>query len=760
MFRVPGRPGVQRLTIAVAVMATVMNLAYVASLGFDRPPSGYSTLWDGWVAHLGGAVLVVLVVIRAATDRRNRLAWGLVAADQLLTLVGDLTYLLHDQNLDPEPFPAVSDALYIAGYVALIVALIVVTQRHVPDVSRSVRLDGLIVGLAAGSVAILLWFGSILEQSGSFAEVAVGMAYPVFDVVLIVVIVAGLAPARFRLTWSAGIFLVGAAVLTVGDVVYLRQLSTDSYVPATMLEATWVLGAMLFAFGPWAPDNHVRRSSQAQVAGSTTLPTIASVLALFVVSCSVFRPVQPLAMWLAIGALAIVLVRVGSTVRELRLANEAFRQARTDELTGLLNRRGFAELLDERLRDTGRGVSVMVIDLNGFKEVNDSLGHHAGDQLLVVVGKRFAAALPAGSLVGRLGGDEFGIATDRLGADASDTATRLLATLDNPIALDDIAVRVGAAIGIAESPDHGTTRAELLRAADVAMYTAKTSHQGVNRYCADHDPHSRDRLALIDELHMAIEHRAFEMHYQPTVDVATGRIVGMEALIRWDHPTRGLLSPAEFIPLAERIGLIPAITRAVLDLSIAHLAEVRRAGHELRLSVNISAKDLVDDALPDYVRSTLRAHDVPPDQLTLEITETAITLDTVRAERVLNSLRADGIRISIDDFGVGYSSMSQLLELPLDELKLDRSFVANLHDDVRAQAILSATVELGRRLGLDIVAEGVETSGALDEVADRGVETAQGHLFSPALPPLAFGEFLEATRQRVQTTAAGDRPGG
>lgn len=759
MFRVPGRPGVQRLTIAVAVMAIVTNVAYVASLGIDRPPSGYSTFWDGWVVNVGSVLLVLLVAIRAATDRRNRLAWGLVAADQFLTLAGDLTYLLYDQNLDPVPFPAMSDAFYIAGYVAVVVALIIVTQRNVTGVSLAVRLDGLIVGLAIGSVAILLWFGSILEQSGSFAEVAVGMAYPVFDVVLVVVIVAGMAPARFRLNWSAGIFLVGAAVLTVGDVIYLRQLATDSYVPATMLEATWVLGALLFAFGPWAPDRNARRRLPSQATGSTTLPTIASVLALFVVSCSVFRPVQPLAMWLAIGALAIVLVRVGHTVRELRQANEAFRQARTDELTELLNRRGFAEKLDERLGDTGSGVSVMVIDLNGFKEVNDSLGHQAGDQLLSIVAKRFASAVPAGSLVARLGGDEFGIATDRLGAEASEAADRLLATLDNPIALDDIAVRVGASIGIAESPEHGASRAELLRAADVAMYTAKTNHQGVNRYCADHDPHSRDRLALIDELHVAIEDRAFEMHYQPTVDVATGRIVGMEALIRWNHPTRGLLSPAEFIPLAERIGLIPAITRAVLDLSIAHLAEVRRAGHELRLSVNISAKDLVDDSLPDYVRSTLRAYEVPPDQLTLEITETAITLDTERAERVLNSLRADGIRISIDDFGVGYSSMSQLLELPLDELKLDRSFVANLHDDVRAQAILSATVELGRRLGLDIVAEGVETPGALDEVAGRGVETAQGYLFSPALPAMAFGEFIEATRQRAETSAVGDRSG-
>lgn len=215
------------------------------------------------------------------------------------------------------------------------------------------------------------------------------------------------------------------------------------------------------------------------------------------------------------------------------------------------------------------------------------------------------------------------------------------------------------------------------------------------------------------------------------------------------------MAPGEFIPLAERVGLIPAITRAVLDLSVAHLADTIRNGHDLRLSVNISAMDLVDDSLVDYLRATLDANQVSAHLITLEITETAVSADSVRAERTLNHLRALGIRISIDDFGVGYSSMSQLLQLPLDELKLDRSFIANLDNDVRAQAILAATVELGRTLGLDIVAEGIETSAALDEVSNRGVGTAQGFYFSKALPPADFEQFVTDTHSPSELAGSG-----
>ncbi len=751
---------------ANAVASVVLAFAYCATIVFvGRPNGGYDTLWDGWLYHVATTLPGLLAAVKAMADRRSRAEWWLVSSGIALNTVGNLIYTYHDQNIDPIPFPAWSDLMYLSSYLCFAVALVLITQRQSGDVSKAVRLDGLVIGLSAGAVAVALWFESILGQTGSTFAVLTGLAYPLFDVVFIVIVVSGLAPARFRPTWSAVAFMVGAVALAIGDTIYLNQLAAETYVPSTILECSWVIGLLLFGLAAWAPAE-LRTTGTAEFSsGAATLPAAAATAALAVVASGLSGGVPLLASWLAIAAIAGALVRVVLTVRELRRANTAYSQARTDELTGILNRRGFGEELDQRLAREGSELSVLVIDLDGFKEVNDSLGHQAGDYLLQVLGERFSVAVPAGSLVARLGGDEFGLAIPGGRDVAERTVTALHATLDRTITLEDIPVRVGASIGVAQAPMHGTTRSDLLRAADVAMYDAKTSQLGTSWYSIEQDPHSRDRLALIEELRVAIEQRSFEMHYQPTIDVRSGDVVGMEALIRWNHPIRGMLLPDEFIPLAERVGLIPAITRAVLEVSIAHLGDVRRNGQELRLSVNISAKDLVDDALPGFVRSVLDANGVPAGLLTLEITETALSTDEVRAERTLKALRAGGIRISIDDFGVGYSSMSQLLKLPLDELKIDRSFIANLDGDLRAQAILSATVELGRTLGLDIVAEGIETVASLDEVSRRGVDTAQGFLFSKALPSSSFGQFvtdhadmqltaqLDAERSSIDTDA-------
>lgn len=723
-------------------LAVTLNLARAVSLVVvERPPGSFNTLWDGWVHLLALAVPAVAVWLRARTDDRNQVAWSILTVGIVCNLLGELVYTFHDQNQDPVPFPGFSDVFYLASYVAFLVTMVLLTQRSLGPSARVARLDGLIVGLAAGAAAVALWFDVVLEQSGSPAAVAVGMAYPLFNVVVVVLATSGLTVAGFRPSASVLLFILGAQTMAVGDVIFLRQIAAGAYVPNTLLEVTWSLGIVLFCIAPWVRSDRPK-PHPVSVLASVTLPGLASVAALVVIAWGIATDIPQLAMWMSVGAIATVLARVGLTVRELRRATDAFRQARTDEMTGLLNRRGFAEELDRRLAQDAP-LLVMLIDLNGFKEINDSLGHQAGDQLLVVVAQRFARAIPPNGLLARLGGDEFGVAVNAAGQNVdAKVGNALLDSLDEPISLDGVTVRVGASIGVSSSLEHGTTRAELVRAADVAMYDAKANQRGVARYRVDRDPHSREQLALLEELRNAIERREFQMHYQPTIDVLSGSVVGMEALVRWQHPARGLLPPADFVPLAERVGLIPALTRSVLDLSVAHLSKMRRDGYQLRLSVNISAKDLADDGLPTYVRSTLAAHEVPAHALTLEITETAVAVDLERASRVLNELRADGVRVSIDDFGVGYSSMSQLLQLPLDELKLDRSFIANLDRDVRAQAVLAAAIELGRTLGLAVVAEGVEHSAAMQEVIGRGVDIAQGYYFSPALDPADFEEFL------------------
>jgi predicted signal transduction protein with EAL and GGDEF domain len=333
-------------------------------------------------------------------------------------------------------------------------------------------------------------------------------------------------------------------------------------------------------------------------------------------------------------------------------------------------------------------------------------------------------------------------------------AQELAETLFDPISLDGVTVRVGASIGVSISPDHGSTHSELLRSADVAMYEAKRSRSIVCVYHADHDLNSRERLELIDELRNAINTRSLDLHYQPTLNLHTETVVGVEALVRWHHPTQGLLQPDSFVPLAERVGLIPQLTRAVLEMAIEEAARLDRRGHPLQMSVNISRYDLVDEELPAFIDDLLEQHDVPHSRLTLEVTESCIGSDPDRAKRSIDELRARGIRISIDDFGVGYSSMSQLLQLPIDELKIDKSFVLALEEDDRARAIISSTVELARALKLVVVAEGAEKTSNLNSLAYLGVDIAQGFFIARPLTSHELHRFIDNPARMGMPTVA------
>jgi diguanylate cyclase (GGDEF)-like protein len=726
-----------RPAAAQLIWTTVaLNVAYGASIFLVHRTHGYDTLWDGWIFTVASVLPALLVAWRAIVDRSRRAACWWISAGITCNLAANLLYTYHDQNQHPIPYPGPADVPYLISYVAFTIGLVLYMRAEHEDRSRAALMDALVVGLAAGAVTVALWFEPVLRQTGSTAQVLVGLAYPLFDVVFVVVVVSGLAYNRYRPTLPSVAFMAGAGVFALGDVVYMTQLANDTYRPGTWLELTWSIGILLFGVAPWLRTRRRAVVAESSV-GQAGIPGIGALVSLLVIAFGLTHSVPPLAAWLAVGSVATALIRVVSSLRELRRANEGFRQARTDDLTTLMNRRGFGEQLDRRL-EAGDDVVVLIVDLDGFKEVNDTLGHHAGDRLLGIVGLRFGRVLPAGGCIARLGGDEFGVVVDGDRATADDVAHRLIGVLEHPVALEGITVRVGASVGASCAPEHGTERSELLRTADVAMYEAKRAHAGVSIYDPARDPHSRERLQLIDDLRLAIERRAFELHYQPSVDATTGVTVGMEALLRWPHPELGLLFPDDFIPLAETVGLISAITRVVLDEAVAHLATLRAEGHELRLSVNVSACDLVDEALADHVGTVLERHDVAPDLLTVEITETALASDPIRARRTLVALRSAGVRVAIDDFGVGYSSMSQLMELPVDELKIDKSFLVHLDDDVRAQAILSATIELGRSLGLHVVAEGVETRAALETVARRGVETVQGYFFSRPLPPTEF----------------------
>jgi diguanylate cyclase len=737
--------------------AGVVLVAYALSLfAVHRPGNGYSSLWDGWAGNIAAVLPVVPVWLRVRHSSELRFAWTAMGFGVTLNAIADLVFLLHDQNLNPIPNPAPSDLVFLLSMTAFIVGVAIMTQSAFGRGHASVRLDGAVAGLAIGAIAVVLWFKPVLQVSGRPLQVAVGMAYPLCDLVLLVLLVAGLAPQRYRPTWSTGLLMLGIAWFVFGDIVYLNQTAANTYVPGTPLEATWAIGIFLIGVAAWAPserrdqalvDRRTRARPGADIAptGIGLVPVVFGILSLAVLVFSLFRHTSTVASALAVGALAFVIGRMALTLREVRSASVNFRDARTDVLTGLRNRRAFLEELAAQLLRVGemQYVGVMLVDLDGFKEVNDSLGHHNGDELLRVVAQRFQRRLGDRGSIARLGGDEF---ASSCVVGNSETliaiAHELAATLADPISLEGVTVRVGASIGVSLSPCDGETHADLLRTADVAMYEAKRVQSSVCSYHAEYDLNSRDRLTLINDLRTAIDDRTLTLHYQPTLAVRSATIHGVEALVRWHHPTRGLLYPDDFIPLAERVGLIPQLTQAVLALAVAEAARLQEAGHVLQMSVNISRYDLIDEHLPKFIDEILEGLGVPHDRFTLEITETCLSEEPERVTQQIEALRARGIRISIDDFGVGYSSMSQLLELPIDELKIDKSFVLALESDHRAEAIVRSTIELGRALNLTITAEGTECVDTLNRLRRLGTDIAQGYHIARPLTPEQLYEFL------------------
>ncbi|RQW84278.1 putative bifunctional diguanylate cyclase/phosphodiesterase [Micromonospora globispora] len=448
-------------------------------------------------------------------------------------------------------------------------------------------------------------------------------------------------------------------------------------------------------------------------------------------------------------------VRNAQAYAELaRVAEEHAHAATHDPLTGLANRR---QLLDEGTEQlTNRhadGVSaLMLIDLNHFKEVNDTLGHGAGDRVLTQVAERLRAAARPDDLVARLGGDEFAVLLRGLPAPAvaAHRAEVLLAALHEPLDLDGMRISVEASGGIAVAPASGGVT-ELLRRADVAMYQAKRAGLRISTYSATRDTADLGQLTLNGELPRAVADHEFTVNFQPIVDLATGEVTGAEALARWHHPTHGMIDPLRFLEAVERSGLLPAFAEAILDQALIAAGTWRDAGFDLPVSVNVSPRSLLDARFPGAVLARLRAHDLPPDRLVLELTETLTLSQLDVVDQVLSRLRESGVRLALDDFGTGYSSLSLLSRIPVHELKIDRSFVTAMESSAEAAAVIRSTLDLGRSLDLAVVAEGVESEPQRRALWELGCVAGQGHLFARPLPA---GTLLAALQR-----GAGGRPG-
>jgi diguanylate cyclase (GGDEF)-like protein len=429
-------------------------------------------------------------------------------------------------------------------------------------------------------------------------------------------------------------------------------------------------------------------------------------------------------------------------------ADERHRQALHDALTGLPNRARLDDELREALaqRTERESVVVMLIDLDHFKEVNDTLGHHQGDILLCKIADRITEVVDDGTLVARLGGDEFAVVfTTEFDRHAIKRCAEAIEhRLLEPFELADLFFEVGCSVGIALSPDDGDDPSTLLQRADVAMYTAKRGSVSVEFYNAEIDHASPKQLALAAELRRDITQRRLLVEYQPKAALPGGDVVGVEALARWQHPQHGFIAPDVFIAIAERSGLIRPLTECVLDIALGQLARWRAEGFDLTMAVNISTRNLLDDALPTMIGTALIRHNVPPSTLTLEITESTIIADPTRTVGILHRLSEMGVALAIDDFGTGYSSLSYLQRLPVDEIKIDKSFVQRMTANQSDCVIVRSTIDLGHSLGLEVTAEGVEDGPTWQLLAAAGCNQAQGFFLRPSGTGAQLSGWLRA----------------
>lgn len=465
------------------------------------------------------------------------------------------------------------------------------------------------------------------------------------------------------------------------------------------------------------------------------------------------------------GALLLVwllLFRVvRSASRRLRVqAQENERLALQDPLTGLPNRRLLAERLERAAAlsaRTGGNVGLLLLDVDRFKEVNDTLGHDRGDRLLQLVAERLSTVVRDMDTVARLGGDEFAILLPAVASvrDAEHLADRVLGTFSEPFELDGLDLHVDTSIGVAVLPDHADDVTTLMRRADVAMYVAKTSHVGVSTYSSEGDDHDTSRLMLLSDLRRALDTDQLEVYYQPKVNLQTGEAVGLEALLRWHHPELGLVPPDDFIPLAERTGLIHQVTRHVLRLVMSQISEWDRGGREIPVAVNLSARNLMEASFVEYIAALLDEFKVHPCLLELEITESAMIEDPVKANKMLEELASIGLQIAVDDFGTGYTSMAQLERMPLRTLKIDRSFVLRMLEDPSGAVLVKAIIDLAHEFNLIVVAEGVEQPEMIQQLQELGCDVAQGFHWSEPVPAGQIQEVLE--RVCVSRTLDGAR---
>lgn len=749
-----GRPAGPRagLRACYGVLALVLAGYLVALL---LRPTGSSWTWlDGWVVCAVELVASGLCIARAFVRRPRQPAALFLGVSLLAWTVGDIALTVESLGGATPPSPSLADAFYLSFYPFAYIGLMLFVGRQVKRAARSRWLDGAIAGLGAAASCSAFAFHRLLLSTGKGVVATVtNLAYPIGDVLLLGLVIAGFALLSRRSKGPWVLLAGGMALNVIGDTANLFQKTFGTTRAGYAFDGiAWPVAIVAMSLAMWLrqrPGNPLQPEKPAGFA----FPNLSAAAALMVLLTGSLRSVAPVAVGLATGTLALAGIRLILSMRAMqRLSQERHRQSVTDELTGLRNRRYLFNVLDAFFLEsaessTPRSLAFLFIDLNHFKEINDSFGHPAGDQLLKQLGGRMRDSVRGTDLLVRVGGDEFAIVLiDGDAAYAMEVARRVTTCLREPFHLGAVTTGIGASIGIAMAPADATDSAGLVWCSDVAMYRAKTAGVPFASYEVGLDEDG-NQLRLLEELRGAISHGGLVLHYQPQLDLRTGDVVAVEALLRWLHPKLGLLPPAKFLPLAEEAGLMRQLTQFVLDEAISQCALWRDSGRTLTMSVNVSPVDLLAAGFVHMVLSGLERHGLAGSALVLEITENGVISDMVRARHVIEELEAHDVVVSIDDFGAGVTSLAYLSGLSVRELKLDRSFIAGLEaeDNERTIELVRSTIELGHSMGLQIVAEGVEDSSTLELLAEMGCDIAQGYCISRPKPALelAFRRTIE-----------------
>ena len=729
---------------AVYAALGVLLIAYVVYEIVQRNHQS-SSLIGGWGVAAFEATASCFCIARGIRARPGRVLPLVLGFGLLSWSIGDFVLTAESAGGATPPVPSVADAFYLAFYPLTYTGVFLLARRQVRKFTATVWLDAAIAGLGAAAIcAEFALRGVSGDLGGSTAAAATNLAYPVGDLLLLGLVVAGstVLPGRRKARWL--MLAAGYAINAIGDTANLFASGFGATHVGTLFNAiAWPTSILLVSLSVWLPENRPDPRTAEQLPG-LVVPGIAAVGALIILGLSSFVAVDRAAFGLAAATLVIAAIRSGVSLVRLRdLTEERHGQAVTDQLTTLGNRRALFELLDALLAEGEtplvgiRKLAFLFVDLNRFKEVNDSFGHSAGDELLRQLGGRLKGILRSTDLLVRLGGDEFAACLTDADADYGATvARRIAARLEEPFQLGNVKARISASIGIAVVPNDATNAHDLLRCADLAMYRAKLERKSFAIYQEELDGHA-NRLGLVEELRAAIENRQLELHYQPQVALSSGEIVAVEALVRWPHPRLGYVPPLEFLPLAEDADLMDPLTQLVLDQALAQCANWRREGRGVTVAVNISTTNLLNPRFNKDVSKLLEQHDIPPESLVLEITETTAMEEIDQCKKAIQDLRNLGVSVSVDDFGAGFTSLSYLSSLAVNELKLDRSFINGLSasEGSRDLALIRSTISLAHALGLRVVAEGVENQGALDLLSSFGCDVVQGYLISKPKPP-------------------------